>query len=104
MKAFKDILKQYRILIITLMVGGTLSTITYMVTLIIEDTAWFKQEQELIKWYEKKQNTTAVGLRVDEDEKIWYKAADRELYRAIYDEKGRYYYYIDHDGKSKECH
>jgi len=104
MKAIKEIFRQYKVLWTTLLIGGTLSTITYIGTLIIQDTAWFKQEQELIEWYDKKQKTSAVGLRVDEKGKIWYKATDKEMYRAIYNEKDQYYYYIDHDGKSKECH
>lgn len=76
----------------------------YVTTLIVKDTDWYKEERELFKWYENKQKSFAVGLRVDEKGQIWYKATDKEMYRAIYSDKGAYFYYVDSKGKTKECH
>lgn len=109
----KEIWNGYKGWILTTIIGSTLTTIIYMGTLVIQDTDWYHQEEELIEWYNGKSKSFAVGLRVekeyDEDgefvkEKLVYKAPNGETYRAIYSKKGGYYYYVDDHGDTKECH
>lgn len=117
----KEIWQGYKGWILTTVIGGTFTVIMYMGTLIIQDTDWYHQEQELIDWYDGKSKSFAVGLRVEKEfnddgepvinkktgeqkTKLVYKAPDGEKYRAIYSEKGGYYYYVDDHGKTKECH
>lgn len=109
----KEIWKTYRVWFLGIIVSSTLGILTYIGTLIIQDTAWYKQEQELIKWYEGKSKSFAVGLRVELEydehghiskEKLVYKAPDGETYKAVYNKKGSYYYYLDNDGELQECH
>jgi hypothetical protein len=108
----KEIFKAYKGWIITAVVSGTLGFVTYITTLIIQDTDWYKQEQELIEWYDGKSHSFAVGLRVEieydsegkEKHRIVYKAPDGEKYKAVYSKKGKYYYYLDAEGELQECH
>jgi hypothetical protein len=118
----KEIWNGYKGWILTTIIGGTLTFAVYIGTLIIQDTDWYHQEEELIDWYDGKSHSYSVGLRVNDvldpdtgepvvnkvtgevKTKLVYKAPDGESYRAIYSKKGGYYYYVDDEGKNKECH
>lgn len=85
----------------------------YIGTLVIKDTEVYKRVNAVVEWYEAKSESFAVGLRVnkelDEDTnkvkyKVVYKDTKGELHKAIYSKKGGYWYYVDDDGKTKECH
>ncbi len=85
----------------------------YVATLVIEDTEAYQRVHAVVEWYEAKSQSFAVGLRVnkekDEDTgeieyKVVYKDTKGETHKAIYSEKGQYWYYVDDDGKYQECH
>lgn len=107
----KQIWNQYKGWIIASIVGGTFSFLVYIGTLIVQDTAWYHQEEELIEWYENKSKSFAVGLRVKKVEKdgeiiykTVYKATNGETYPAVYNKKGLYWFYLNDEGLKEECH
>jgi len=76
----------------------------YIGTLVAKDTNWYKDEKAMYDWYIKKQQTHAVGLRVDNDGDLYYKAEDGKIYRAYYKEDLSAYFYTNRKGIMLECH
>ncbi|MHA2351414.1 MAG: hypothetical protein ACXADL_17490 [Candidatus Thorarchaeota archaeon] len=78
----------------------------------IEDSEAYKRVNAVVTWYEEKSNSFAVGLRVNKNKnddgktvyKVVYKATDGHTYPAVYSKSGGYWFYLNEEGKTKECH
>ncbi len=84
----------------------------YVGTLMLEDSQAYKRVEAVVNWYEEKSNSFAVGLRVNKIKnddnktvyKVVYKATDGHTYPAVYNKSGGYWFYLNDEGKTKECH
>lgn len=63
-----------------------------------------KQIHHLHKWQEEKDKMFRVGLSVDQNNRLWYKDREGNLYTAYYLASYQAFYYVDKDGFEKECH
>jgi hypothetical protein len=106
-KTLKYILMTMIVPLIT--VGG----VGYVASLVIKDTEEYKRIDTVVKWYEAKSKSFAVGLRINKfiDErtgnlkyKVVYKCVDGELRDAFYSSDHKYWYYIADTGQRMECH
>ena len=84
----------------------------YIGTLVIEDSDTYQRIEAVVKWYEEKSNSFAVGLRVNkmknDDNKTYYKvvyrSTDGHIYPAVYNKRAHHWFYLNDEGKTKECH